>query len=299
VKFLAMAILFALITNLAYGLDFYFVRRGLMKSPEPMAAAFITLTVNICFFVLLSILFEPLGQLTWSLVYIFIIAGLLAPGAARLLSYRGLETLGMSISVPIVNAESIFSVILAMIFLNEPMTLMIGIGVLSIIVGLVLLGLESGRGKESIVGKRIRYRYLLYPLIASVFYGVSVFVRKLGLNVLGSPILGATFTSGTSWLILTASLVAGGHVNQLSKVTRQSFIYFLLGGGATCVAWYSLFNALHIGKVSIVTPIATSYSLVTLFFSYVLLRKVERINRRIVTATVLVVGGIILLSLAK
>jgi uncharacterized membrane protein len=294
-----MAILFALITNLAYGLDFYFVRRGLMKSPEPMAAAFITLTVNICFFVLLSILFEPLGQLTWSLVYIFIIAGLLAPGAARLLSYRGLETLGMSISVPIVNAESIFSVILAMIFLNEPMTPMIGIGVLSIIVGLVLLGLESGRGKESIVGKRIRYRYLLYPLIASVFYGVSVFVRKLGLNVLGSPILGAAFTSGTSWLILTVSLVAGGHVNQLSKVTRRSFIYFLLGGGATCVAWYSLFNALHIGKVSIVTPIATSYSVVTLFFSYVLLRKVERINRRIVAATVLVVGGIILLSLAK
>jgi uncharacterized membrane protein len=186
-----------------------------------------------------------------------------------------------------------------MIFLNEPMTPMIGTGVLSIIVGLVLLGIESGRGKESIVGKRIRYRYLLYPLIASVFYGVSVFVRKLGLNVLGSPILGATFTSGTSWLILTVSLVAGGHVNQLSKVTRQSFIYFLLGGGATCVAWYSLFNALHIGKVSIVTPIATSYSVVTLFFSYVLLRKVERINRRIVAATVLVVGGIILLSLSK
>lgn len=294
-----MAVLFALITNLAYGLDFYFVRRGLMKSPEPMAAAFITLTVNICFFVLLSILFEPLGQLTWSLVYLFIIAGLLAPGAARLLSYRGLETLGLSISVPIVNAESIFSVILAMVFLNEPITLVIGTGVLSIIVGLVLLGLESGRGKETTVGKRIRYRYLLYPLMASVFYGLSVFVRKLGLNVLGSPILGAAFTSGTSWLIITVSLVAGGHVKQLSKVTRQSFIYFLLGGGATCVAWYSLFNALHIGKVSIVTPIATSYSLVTLFFSTVLLRKVERINRRIVTATVLVVGGIILLSLAK
>jgi transporter family protein len=294
-----MAILFALITNLAYGLDFYFVRRGLMESPEPMAAAFITLTVNICFFVLLSILFEPLSQLTWSLVYLFIIAGILAPGAGRLLSYRGLETLGMSISVPIVNAESIFSVTLAIIFLNEPITLVVGAGVLGIIAGLVLLGLESGRGKETTVGKRIRYRYLLYPLMASVFYGLSVFVRKLGLNVLGSPILGAAFTSGTSWLILTVSLVAGGHVNQLSKVTRQSFIYFLLGGGATCVAWYSLFNALHIGKVSIVTPIATSYSLVTLFFSYVLLRKVERINRRIVAATVLVVGGIILLSLAK
>jgi len=294
-----MAILFALITNLTYALDAYFVRRGLMKSPAPLPAAFITLTVNILFFIVLAILFEPLSQLTWNLVYLFVIAGILAPGAARLLSYRGLETLGMSISIPIINAESLLSVILATVFLNEPITPMIGVGVLSIIAGLVLLGLESGRGKETTVGKRIRYRYLLYPLMASVFYGLSVFVRKLGLNVLGSPILGAAFTSGTSWLILTVSLVAGGHVNQLSKVTRQSFIYFLLGGGATCVAWYSLFNALHIGRVSIVTPIATSYSLVTLFFSYVLLRKVERINRRIVAATVLVVGGIILLSLAK
>jgi transporter family protein len=270
-----------------------------MKSPEPMVAAFITLTVNFCFFVLLSVIFEPLSQLTWSLVYLFIVAGTLAPGAARFLSYRGLETLGMSISAPIVNAESIFSVILAIIFLNEPITLVIGAGVLSIIIGLVLFGLESGQKNEAGSGKKTRYRYLFYPVMASVFYGFSVFLRKLGLNVLGSPILGATFTSGTSWLIITISLAAGGHVKQLSRVTRQSFIYFLLGGGATCIAWYSLFKALHIGKVSIVTPIATSFSLMTLFLSYVLLRNVERINRRIVAATVLVIGGIILLSLAK
>ena len=294
-----MAVLFALITNLTYGLDAYFVRRGLMKSPAPLPAAFITLTVNICFFIVLSILFEPLSQLTWSLVYLFVIAGILAPGAARLLSYRGLETLGMSLSVPIINAESLFSVILAVIFLNEAITFVIATGVLSIIIGLILLGLESGHKQESAVGKKIRYRYLFYPVMASVFYGLSVFFRKLGLNTLGSPILGATITSGTSWVILTVALLAGGHVKQLSQVTKQSFIYFLLGGLATCIAWYSFFNALHIGKVSIVTPIATSYSLVTLFFSYVLLRKVERINRRIVAATVLVVGGIILLFLAK
>ena len=294
-----MAVLLALVTCFAYAIDTYLIRQGLARTPQPMVATVVTLSVNFAFFVVLFLLFVPAHYVRLEKGYPFIIAGVLAPGAARAFSYRGIEKLGLSINTPIVNSEILIAVAMAILFLNEPMTLMIGIGVLSIIVGLVLLGLESGRGKESIVGKRIRYRYLLYPLIASVFYGVSVFVRKLGLNVLGSPILGATFTSGTSWLILTASLVAGGHVNQLSKVTRQSFIYFLLGGGATCVAWYSLFNALHIGKVSIVTPIATSYSLVTLFFSYVLLRKVERINRRIVAATVLVVGGIILLSLAK
>jgi uncharacterized membrane protein len=52
-------------------------------------------------------------------------------------------------------------------------------------------------------------------------------------------------------------------------------------------------------KVVIVTPIATSYSLVTLLLSYLLLRKVERLSLKIVVATILIVGGVILLSLIK
>jgi len=56
-------------------------------------------------------------------IYPFIIAGILAPGAARASSYRGIEKLGLSINTPIVNAEILFAVTLAVLFLDEPVTL--------------------------------------------------------------------------------------------------------------------------------------------------------------------------------
>ncbi len=294
-----MVIVFALMTTIAYGLDNFLIRKGLIYSPYPMVAAFITLTTNFFFFVVLSLIFVPFEFLKLDLIYLFIIAGILAPGGARLLSYKGLEILGMSITTPIINAESLFSVAMALFFLNEPMNFSIATGILSVVCGLALLSYEIGQKDKGDISKRFRYRYLFYPTLASLFYGVSVFFRKLGLNTLSSPILGATLTSGTSWVILIIALTTSGNMKQLAQVKKQGFIYFFLGGCATCIAWLSFFHALNIGRVAIVTPIATSYSLFTLFLSYLFLRDMERMSLKIIFGTILIVGGVILLSLAK
>ena len=186
-----MAVLFALITCITYAIDTYFVRQGLADTPRPLLATVVTLTVNFFFFVALSLVFVPASLFRIELIYPFIIAGVLAPGAARALSYKGIERLGLSINTPIVNAESLFAVIMAILFLNEPMNVSVGAGILSVVSGLVLLGYETGRGRGKTNAGRFQYRYLLFPILASVFYGVSVFFRKLGLNMVTSPILGA------------------------------------------------------------------------------------------------------------
>jgi uncharacterized membrane protein len=294
-----MDIVFALITAITYGLDIFFVRKGLLKTPFPVVAAFITLTINLSIFIVLFFLFVPTELLKLKFIYVFIAAGILAPGCARALSYKGLETLGMSISTPIVNSESLFSVLMALIFLKEPMNVVIGTGILSVITGIVLLSYETDHKNSKEPSKRIRYRYLFYPITASIFYGVSVFLRKLGLTVVGSPILGATLTLGTSWCLITVFLFTSGNAKGLFQIKKQSFIYFIIGGILTCIGWLALFSALNIGKVIIVSTIATSYSLVTLVLSYLFLRKVERLSLKIVLATVLIVGGVVLLSVIK
>jgi uncharacterized membrane protein len=249
--------------------------------------------------VVLSLIFIPFEFLKLDLIYLFIVAGILAPGCARLLSYKGLEILGMSITTPIINADSLFSVALALFFLDEPINFSIVTGILSVVCGLVLLGYEIGQKNERDTSKRFRYRYLFYPIMASLFYGTSVFFRKLGLNTLSSPILGATLTSGTSWCIITIILTTSGNMKKLAQVKRRSFIYFFLGGCATCIAWLSFFHALDKGRVAIVTPIATSYSLFTLFLSYLFLRDTERMSLKIIIGMILIVGGVILFSLVK
>jgi uncharacterized membrane protein len=294
-----MAVLFAVITALTYGGDFFFVRKGLLKTPNPTLAAFLTLTINFFCFILLTWMFVPLRVLRPSLVYSFIIAGLLAPGLARVFSYNGVKRLGMSITAPIVNAESLFSVALAILFLNEPLNTRVGVGVLSVVMGLAFLGYESGQKNPQDRSKEVRLRYFLFPILASVFYAVSMFFRKAGLNALAVPIVGATVTSGTSWVVTLVFLIATGNWHGLFAVKKESLGFFAVAGAMTSLGWCALFYALQLGTVSVVIPIATSYSLVTLLLSVLLLRQVERVTWKVVLATVLVVAGVVTLSLAK
>ena len=155
-----MAPLFALVTCFMYATDTYLVRQGLARSPQPMVATVVTLTVNFVFFVVLFFLFVPAHFLRLDWIYPFVIAGVLAPGAARALSYTGIEKLGLSINTPIVNAESLFAVMMAILFLDEPITFPVVAGILSVVTGLALLGYETGRKKGSHLTKRIEYRYL-------------------------------------------------------------------------------------------------------------------------------------------
>ncbi len=294
-----MAVLFALLAMVFFAADNLFVRKGLMRTPNPILAAFITLSVNMSFFLVYALSTGVLSEVRLSRIYLFVVSGFMAPGLARIFAYKGLHSVGVAITAPIINGEILFAVALAVIFLNEPVEPEIVAGVVSVVAGLVLLGYESGRKDAGSASGTMRYRYLVYPLLASLCYGTSLFIRKMGLNLFGSPILGVLFTGGTSWVIIAAAIVTSRNYTRFWEVRRESLLYFLMAGCSTCVSWYSLFHALHLERISIVTPIATSYSLLTLLLSHLFLRNVERITRRIALATVLVVGGIAALCLGK
>jgi len=294
-----MSILFALIAAFGHAFDSFFVRKGLIETPAPVAATFITLTVNFIFFIILSLLFLPGHLLRLDLVYIFIIAGMLAPGFGRAFAYKGLETLGMSVSSPIVNSDSFFSITLALIFLDEPLTVPLAMGILGVMTGIILLSYEIGRRHTPSASRKFKRRYLFYPLTAAFLFGLSVFLRKAGLRVAGSPLLGAVFTSGTSWFIIALFMTASGHMKGVFQVQGKSLVYFFIAGGVNCVTWLALFQALHLGRVSIVSPISGCYCLITLLLSVVFLRQAERITATIVIATFLIVSGVVTLSLSR
>ncbi len=294
-----MEVFFALITAVAFGFDYYFIRKGLLTDPYPLLAAFVTLTVNFSFFLILFYFYVPSELLKWRLIYPFVVAGVLAPGCARIFSYKGLEHLGMSIATPIINAETLFSVLMAIVFLKEKINIFIVLGIITVIAGLAMLSYETGRENGRKITGKLNYLYIFYPLTAALFYGVSVFLRKFGLVATGSPVLGATVTAGTSWCILTLLMMKRGRVRALINIGKNGLTYFIMGGTMTCVAWLSYFSALNIGRVALVAPIANSYSLVTMFLSYVCLRNVERITITTVVATGFVVGGIVLLIVGR
>jgi drug/metabolite transporter (DMT)-like permease len=77
----------------------------------------------------------------------FIAAGISGPCLGRMFNYLGVAHLGAAKSTPLVNTSPLFTTVLALIFLQEHLTLKILGGILSVVAGVaVLTGQNRGRG---------------------------------------------------------------------------------------------------------------------------------------------------------
>lgn len=72
--------------------------------------------------------------------------------------------------------------------------------------------------------------------------------------------------------------------------------WFVLGGALTATAIVALFRALREADVSLVSPIVAAQPLIILLLSTVVLRGIERLNRRIVLGSVTTVIGLVLVA---
>jgi uncharacterized membrane protein len=71
-------------------------------------------------------------------------------------------------------------------------------------------------------------------------------------------------TAGTSWFVWTLLMMRRERISALLAIGRNGFTYFIMGGTMTGLVWLSYFSALNIGRVALVAPIASSYSLLTI-----------------------------------
>ena len=74
------------------------------------------------------------------------------------------------------------------------------------------------------------------------------------------------------------------------RIPRKGAIWFILAGVFNGTSLLALYGALKTGNVVIVAPISATFPLFTLLFSLLFFRS-ERITRRIVGGTILVVAG--------
>src|SRR2546430_10461326 len=172
-----------------------FAKKALRYS-NPATAVISSLLINIIFLWGLSVLFVPLSSLTGASILIFAVVGLFQPGLRRLLSYKGIDALGVAITDPIRATTPLFSAIMAIIFLGEKMTLPIVVATLMIIAGIILLSWRSGSMKLG--GSAV---FLWYPIAASALAGATQVVRKFGMAAGAHPFLAAAGAGATFFLV--------------------------------------------------------------------------------------------------
>jgi uncharacterized membrane protein len=287
-------VLLALGTALAFATSSVLVRFGVERS-SPMSALVVTVSINVVVLWAASLALYEVTVDLWAWRY-FIVAGVFAPVLGRLCNYIGLQRLGVNLTLPISNSNPLVSVLLALLLLGETLSVLGGIGALATIAGGVILA-SSNRGDSETVD--VRYRDLLFPVAGAVIYGSVQLLRKVGVDLVPAPSVGAAVNLTTSWIIAVIFVTFSSNRRDVLSIPRDDIRYFVLAGVASSLGLICLYAALLSGTVVIVTPILNATPLFALLLTFLFLREREPFTPRVIVGTALLVAGIGLLATAS
>jgi uncharacterized membrane protein len=173
------------------------------------------------------------------------------------------------------------------VLLNEQVTFAILTGTLVIVLGTILLSLS---------GKHVGFpaRFLIYPFLAAICFGVVQIARKLGLSQAG-PLFDAALNISAAMVASTAFVIASGNLRSL-LVDRTSLLFLSLGGAAENTGVLLVIVALGLGNVSVVSPLSATAPLFVLVLALLFPSGTRRLGWRVAVGTVLIVLGVILLT---
>jgi uncharacterized membrane protein len=284
---------FALANAFLFALHNMLTKKGLRYS-NPATAVITSLLINVVFLWGVSLILVPLSSLSSPAILIFVVVGFFQPGLTRLLTYKGIDALGVAITDPIRATTPLFSAMMAILFLGEKITLPIIIATVMIMAGITLLSWRSGSMK--LLGSAV---YLWYPIAASALAGASQVVRKFGLAAVPHPFLAAAVTASSSFVISILTLWYVEKTQETWKMNRQCFGWFLAAGVTISLGMACIYYALDLGKVSVVIPISSTGPFFSLILAALFLRDVEHVTLRIVLSAAMIIGGVLLLTLWK
>ena len=281
---------YALANAFLFALHNIFTKKALRYS-NPATGVISSLLINIIFLWTMALLIVPISSITLASVLIFVGVGFFQPGLTRLLTYKGIDALGVALTDPIRASTPLFSALLAILFLGEQVTVPIIVATVMIIAGIILLSWRASAMK--LAGSAL---YLWYPIAASALAGASQVVRKFGLAAVPHPFLAAAVTATSSFVISLITMRYIEKTDQPWQMNRDCFWWFLAAGVTISLGMTCIYYALDLGKVSVVIPISSTGPLFSLILTALFLRDVERVTLRIIISAALIVGGVVLIS---
>ena len=282
----------ALLSALSFGLSQILVRNNLDKSNFVYISLTVTIMGNIILWPL-ALAFTNLTTINPEGLLLFVVAGLLAPGIARLFYFKGMETAGISANASIFATYPLYTSIVAVLLLGEVLTTENWVGLACIIVGVIFVGRSINKAETS--HKTKSKKGFIIPLLGSFAIAFSQLVRKEGLTIYGEPLLGVAVGYSTSLIVYLLLLVFSD--GSKAKFSRKDLRLFWKPGVGIALGWLLSFFALNQEMVSIVAPILQTELLFILFFAYLFLRKLEKFSFKLVASALLIVLGVVLISI--
>ena len=280
------ASLLAIISGVCWATNITIVKWALNRS---RASALVGATVGVTIAAIVSLILALVSGSSlpdFEVLWKFAIVGIIAPGSSQGLFVSSIGSIGPARTSILIGTSPVFSVLLAVIFLDESWKTTIMIGTLLTVMGSALISWEKG----------IRFRQIgiIFAISTSLTFAIRDVVARhfnIGTDVSawwsGTVVLGAA--SITLWIFVAIKF---GPIWKAQ--TRKALPEFIPSGIMIGIALPLLLEALNKGAVNIVAPLAlAAQNIAIVILSGWFFGSRERTRQVILAMILIFIGGIV------
>ena len=283
-----MWILYAFGSAFFAGITAILAKIGIKNTDSNLATAVRTIVILIFSWLMVFIVgsFNTINELTTKTIVFLILSGM-ATGLSWLCYFKALQLGNVNKVTPIDKSSTILTMILAMIFLGEKTTFLKLNSIILIGIGTYLMIEKKNDNKQAKDNK-----WLLYAFSSAVFASLTSILGKIGIEGVESNLGTAIRTIVVlvmAWIVVFVTKKQG----EIKNIDKRSWKFLLLSGLTTGLSWLCYYKALQDGEASIVVPIDKLSIVITIIFSYLLLK--EKLSKRSMVGLIGIVVGTLLL----
>lgn len=288
-KELCMWLVYALASSFFAGITAILAKVGIREVDSSLATALRTIVV--LFFTWLMVLitgaYTTISNLTIQTLIFLVLSGL-ATGASWLCYFKALQIGDVNKVTPIDKLSTVLTMILAVIFFQESITFIKVICIILITIGTYLM-IEKKESNHQTTDNQ----WMIYAFGSAIFASLTSILGKIGVSTIDSHLGTAIRTIVVlimAWLIVFKQ----GQQTKIKDIHSKSWLFLILSGMTTGFSWLCYYRALQLGPASIVVPIDKLSIVITIAFSYLILK--EKISyRSFIGLVILVIGTLLLL----
>ncbi len=262
---------------------------GIRKTDSTVATAVRTIVILIFSWLIVWIVGSgnQIGSIDGRTLLFLVLSGA-ATGASWLCYFRALQLGNINQVVPIDKSSTILTIVLALIFLQEGISLPKFVAVLAIAAGIFLM-IE----KKETTKKTSERGWMLYAVGSAFFASLTSILGKIGISGVESN-LGTAIRTAVVLVMAWGMVLITGKQKEVRKIDRKELLFICSSGIATGASWLCYYRALQEGPASVVAPIDKLSVLVTVIFSYFAFG--EKLKGRAVLGLVLLTAGTVAMA---
>ena len=283
-----MWILYAFGSAFFAGITAILAKIGIKNTDSNLATAVRTIVILIFSWLMVFIVgsFNTINELTTKTIIFLILSGL-ATGLSWLCYFKALQLGNVNKVTPIDKSSTILTMVLAMIFLGEKITFLKFISIILIGIGTYLMIEKKKDNKQAKDNK-----WLLYAFGSAIFASLTSILGKIGIEGVESN-LGTAIRTIVVLVMAWIVVFVTKKQSEIKKIDKRSWKFLLLSGLTTGLSWLCYYKALQEGEASIVVPIDKLSIVITIVFSYFILK--EKLSKKSMLGLIGIILGTLLL----